>query len=255
MDMALVRIFDPAMYVGWVFWCFLSLLWGFFPGFLHAGFPSANGEPHCVPCEQSLFDLPRSVGKRKRLCERLRYSLKCRSSEKMDESVKFWTRQTGFTLLRMINSSNCWLIPRPRYFVCSLQGISSRCHPKVLSMLVGMTRSIPYCRRRARVESFLQDLLRNCLSKSLQTTRPGEVFCKLLAKDHGFRHSLHSVSEILPTSRHKFSPKLLDLFHDHMEFFFKGRKVDISWMSWLWSRCHAPKQIPTFDEGRCVVQY
>ena len=94
-----------------------------------------------IPCEQSLFDLPRSVGKRKRLCERLRYSLTCRSSEKMDESVKFWTRQTGFTLLRMINSSNCWLIPRPRYFVCSL-GISSRCQPKVLSMLVGMTRSI-----------------------------------------------------------------------------------------------------------------
>ena len=42
-----------------------------------------------VPCEQSLFDLPRSVGKRKRLCERLRYSLTCHSSEKMDESVKF----------------------------------------------------------------------------------------------------------------------------------------------------------------------
>ena len=28
-----------------------------------------------VPCEQSLFDLPTSVGKRKRLCERLRYFL------------------------------------------------------------------------------------------------------------------------------------------------------------------------------------
>ena len=70
-----------------------------------------------VTCEQSFFDLPRSVEKRKRLCKRLRYSLTCRSSEKRDESVKFWTRQTSFTLLPMINSSNCWLIPRLRYFV------------------------------------------------------------------------------------------------------------------------------------------
>ena len=54
---------------------------------------------------------------------------------------------------------------------------------KVLSILVGMARSIPYCRRQARVESCLQDLLRSCLSKSILTTRSGEIFCKLLAKD------------------------------------------------------------------------
>ena len=40
-----------------------------------------------------------------------------RFSEKMDESVQFWTRQTRFTLLCMMNSSNCWLILCPRYFV------------------------------------------------------------------------------------------------------------------------------------------
>ena len=46
-------------------------------------------------------------GRGRRLCEQLRDSLICRSSEKIDESVQFPVGQTGFSLTPMIILKNC----------------------------------------------------------------------------------------------------------------------------------------------------